>query len=82
MFAEGRLYVHSRRAGANFSAISGSNPNALRWDEAGYRAMWNLLEEGAAEAKYLERTKSTEYFDSFPEANKISSMKSYLKDVT
>jgi hypothetical protein len=70
------------RAGANFSAISGTNQNALRWDRGGYQAMWKLVEEDAQEAKYIAKTPSTEYFDEMPDEGKISSMKEYLQDVS
>ncbi|KAL3425239.1 d-amino acid oxidase [Phlyctema vagabunda] len=69
-------------AGANFSAISGNDTNALRWDRAGYLAMWKLVEDGSSEAKYLKKTKSIEYFDMQPNPDKIESMKGYLKDLT
>lgn len=70
------------RAGANFSAISGNDKNALRWDRDGYLSMWALVESGGPEAKYLKKTKSTEYFDMAPDSNKIASMKQYLNDVS
>lgn len=73
---------HLFRAGANFSAISGNDPNARRWDKGGYLAMMQLIEAGADEAKYLAKMKSTEYFDDAPPAEKISSMKEYLQDVS
>jgi D-amino-acid oxidase len=69
------------RAGANFSAISGNDANALRWDKEGYLAMWKLIEEGGVEAKFLKKTNSTEYFDKYPDPKKVDSMKTYLKDV-
>lgn len=69
------------RAGANFSAISGNDNNALRWDREGYLSMWALVDSGEPEAKYLKKTKSTEYFDMVPDSNKITSMKQYLNDV-
>jgi len=69
------------RAGANFSAISGNDNNALRWDREGYLSMWALVDSWEPEAKYLKKTKSTEYFDMVPDSNKITSMKQYLNDV-
>lgn len=75
------LELTGLRAGANFSAISGSNENALKWDRGGYLAMWKQVEAEAKEAKYIAKTPSTEYFDIEPPAEKIQSMKEYLKDV-
>ncbi|KAH8588832.1 putative D-amino acid oxidase [Bisporella sp. PMI_857] len=68
-------------AGANFSAISGNDANALRWDQGGYLTIWAMIEAGGPEAKYLKKTPSTEYFDVEPDSNKIASMKKYLKDL-
>ncbi|RDW79337.1 FAD-dependent oxidoreductase [Aspergillus mulundensis] len=68
-------------AGANFSGISGTDPNALRWDRAGYLALMGLIERGAEEAKFLAKTESTEYWDEQPSAEKIKSVTEYLRDV-
>ncbi|KAG4417263.1 hypothetical protein IFR04_009633 [Cadophora malorum] len=68
-------------AGGNFSAISGNDANALKWDKAGYLEMWKLVETQSPEAKYLAKTKSTEYFDKLPDQDKIKSMSTYLKDL-
>ncbi|KAL4948843.1 POT family-domain-containing protein [Aspergillus filifer] len=68
-------------AGANFSGISGSNPNALRWDKAGYLTLMDLIDRGAEEAKYLSKTQSTEYWDGPPCTDKIESVTEYLRDV-
>lgn len=70
------------RAGGNFSAISGNDANALKWDRAGYLEMWKLVESKSAEARFLAKTKSTEYFDKSPDADKVNSMSTYLKDVS
>jgi hypothetical protein len=43
--------------------------------------MWDLIENGKVEAKYLEKTTSTEYFDTQPDPSKIASMQDYLKYV-
>jgi hypothetical protein len=43
--------------------------------------MWKLIEEGGVEAKFLRKTKSTEYFDQYPDPRKVESMTTYLKDV-
>jgi D-amino-acid oxidase len=69
------------RAGANFSGISGGDANALRWDRTGYSLMMRLIDTRAAEAKYLAKTESTEYWDEMPAADKIRSMTEYLREV-
>ncbi|KAA8642855.1 hypothetical protein EYZ11_009697 [Aspergillus tanneri] len=68
-------------AGANFSGISGSNANALRWDRLGYSTMMELVDRGAEEAKYLSKTESIEYWDEMPSVDKIRSMTEYLRDL-
>ncbi|GAB1204269.1 hypothetical protein APSETT445_002919 [Aspergillus pseudonomiae] len=68
-------------AGANFSGISGSDANALRWDRSGYLAMMRLIDTEAEEAKYLSKTESTEYWDQAPSQDKIISMTEYLHDL-
>ncbi|KAF5860098.1 hypothetical protein ETB97_002059 [Aspergillus alliaceus] len=68
-------------AGANFSGISGSDANALRWDRSGYSTMIGLIDAGAEEAKYLSKTESTEYWDQAPSQDKINSMTEYLRDL-
>ncbi|KAL2784683.1 hypothetical protein BJX66DRAFT_316381 [Aspergillus keveii] len=68
-------------AGANFSGISGNNPNALRWDKAGYLSLMELIDRDAEEAKYLAKTQSTEYWDEEPNPDKIRSVTEYLRDV-
>ncbi|KAL3474079.1 POT family-domain-containing protein [Aspergillus californicus] len=68
-------------AGANFSGISGNDPNALRWDKAGYLALMDLIDKGATEAKYLSKTESIEYWDEPPSSEKIQSITEYLRDV-
>ncbi|KAH7076686.1 FAD dependent oxidoreductase [Paraphoma chrysanthemicola] len=66
-------------AGANFSAISGGDANALRWDKHGYEHMMKLAEEHGREA-YISKTPSLEYWDELPSQAKIESMAGYLKD--
>ncbi|KAI8939856.1 hypothetical protein NX059_003591 [Plenodomus lindquistii] len=68
-------------AGANFSAISGGDANALRWDKLGYSHMMKLAETCGEEA-YISKTPSFEYWDEMPPQNKIDSMSGYLKDFT
>jgi hypothetical protein len=69
------------RAGANFSAISGGDANALRWDKLGYGHMMKLAEEHGVEA-CISKTPSFEYWDERPAHTKIDSMAEYLKDVS
>ncbi|KAL5365330.1 POT family-domain-containing protein [Aspergillus floccosus] len=68
-------------AGANFSGISGNDPNALRWDKAGYLSLMQLIDSDAEEAKYLSKTQSIEYWDEQPSPGKIQSVTEYLRDV-
>ncbi|OAL45538.1 FAD dependent oxidoreductase [Pyrenochaeta sp. DS3sAY3a] len=66
-------------AGANFSAISAADANALRWDKLGYAHMMKLAEEHGVEA-CISKTPSFEYWDQMPPRPKIDSMSEYLKD--
>ncbi|KAL5380446.1 hypothetical protein DPSP01_007768 [Paraphaeosphaeria sporulosa] len=66
-------------AGANFSAISGGDANALRWDKYGYQHMMKLAEEHGTEA-CISKTPSFEYWDELPSKAKIESMSGYLED--
>ncbi|EED16583.1 D-amino acid oxidase, putative [Talaromyces stipitatus ATCC 10500] len=68
-------------AGANFSGISGGDANALRWDRAGYTLMMEMIDKKVTEARYLEKTESTEYWDEMPQPDKIQSMTEYLRDL-
>ncbi|EEA21782.1 D-aspartate oxidase [Talaromyces marneffei ATCC 18224] len=68
-------------AGANFSGISGGDANALRWDRAGYTLMMEMIDKKSTEAKFLEKTESTEYWDEMPQPDKIQSMTEYLRDL-
>jgi D-amino-acid oxidase len=76
-----RLLTFNNRAGANFSAISGDDANALRWDKLGYSQMMKLAEERGIEA-YIAKTPSFEYWDEMPSRAKIDSMAEYLRDVS
>lgn len=73
--------THGRRAGANFSAISGGDANALRWDKLGYGQMMKLAAKHGEEA-CVSPTASLEYWDEMPSKAKIESMAQYLKDVS
>jgi D-amino-acid oxidase len=68
------------RAGANFSALSGGDANALRWDKLGYGHMMKLAEEHGVEA-CISKTPSLEYWDEMPSRTKIDSMAEYLQNV-
>lgn len=78
LLPDAHLYI---RAGANFSAISASDNNALRWDRLGYRHLLKLAAEDGANA-FVQETPSTEYWDEMPSREKINSMAGYLKDVS
>lgn len=69
------------RAGANFSAISTSDPNALRWDKLGYMHLLDLAAKDGKKA-FVKETPSVEYWDELPSREKIDSMAAYLKDVS
>lgn len=69
------------RAGANFSAISGSDENALRWDRLGYSHLTQLASTAGQES-FVKRTPSIEYWDEAVSEDKIKSMSEYLEDVS
>ncbi|KAL1882131.1 hypothetical protein VTK73DRAFT_2222 [Phialemonium thermophilum] len=66
-------------AGCNFSAISGSNPNELKWDRLGYAHLTKLASERPDEA-FVQRTPSTEMWDEEVPYSKIEAMSEYLED--
>ncbi|KAL6857408.1 D-aspartate oxidase [Amphichorda felina] len=66
-------------AGCNFSAISGTDKNALRWDRLGYAHLTKLATE-CSEESYVKRTPSTEYWDDQVPHDKIKNMSEYLED--
>ncbi|KAF6796990.1 d-amino acid oxidase, partial [Colletotrichum sojae] len=66
-------------AGANFSAISGSDQNALRWDRLGYSHLTQLASTVGQES-FVKRTPSIEYWDEAVLEDKIKSMSEYLED--
>lgn len=70
----------SFRAGCNFSAISGSDANALRWDRVGYSHLCKLASEAEEEA-FVKRTPSIEMWDEEIPHEKIKHMSDYLEDV-
>ncbi|KAH8901112.1 nucleotide-binding domain-containing protein [Thozetella sp. PMI_491] len=65
-------------AGANFSAISGADPNALRWDQMGYAYLAKLAADAGEEA-FVSRTTGVEYWDEVPH-EKIKSLAGYLEE--
>ncbi|KAK7747795.1 D-aspartate oxidase [Diatrype stigma] len=66
-------------AGCNFSALSGTDANALRWDRLGYAYLSKLASERPGEA-YVHWTPSTELWDENVPRDKIQHMSEYLKD--
>ncbi|KAF9881540.1 FAD dependent oxidoreductase [Colletotrichum karsti] len=66
-------------AGCNFSAISGSDTNALKWDRLGYAHLCNLASEAERES-FVKRTPSVEMWDEVVPHEKIKSMSDYLED--
>jgi hypothetical protein len=71
---------YKSRAGANFSAISGSDTNALIWDKAGYQRLMKLTTtQGPAAA--IRKTQSLEFWDEKPAEQKLESLADYLEDV-
>lgn len=69
------------RAGCNFSAISGSDANALKWDCAGYSHLMKLASTNP-DTSYVHRTPSIEMWDEDIPENKIKDMSQYLQDVS
>ncbi|CAI7570261.1 unnamed protein product [Penicillium glandicola] len=66
-------------AGANFSALSASDKNALRWDQLGYKHLLKLAAQDGMNA-FVRETPSIEYWDEMPSRTKLDSMASYLKN--
>ncbi|KAF4459653.1 D-amino-acid oxidase [Fusarium albosuccineum] len=66
-------------AGCNFSAISGTDANALRWDKLGYIHLTKLASEKPQET-YVRRTASTEMWDDNVPHDRIKAMSEYLED--
>lgn len=69
------------RAGCNYSAISGNDENALRWDRLGYAHLAKLASEQSDEA-FIKRTPSIEFWDENVPRDKIKTMSEYLEDVS
>ncbi|XP_044715689.1 FAD dependent oxidoreductase domain-containing protein [Hirsutella rhossiliensis] len=66
-------------AGCNFSAVSGSDEKALRWDRLGYAHLGRMASEHGREA-FVARTHSIEYWDASVPHDKIRTMSEYLED--
>ncbi|KAK9781158.1 putative D-amino acid oxidase [Seiridium cardinale] len=76
---DGSINYTSPWAGANFSAISGSDSNALRWDRAGYQYLMNMAKR-VGKACFIQPATSTEYWDEEISHEKIQSLSEYLED--
>ncbi|MBE3041225.1 hypothetical protein IMZ48_01285 [Candidatus Bathyarchaeota archaeon] len=68
------------RAGCNFSAISGTDPKALKWDRLGYAHLAKLADTASSES-FVAKTDSFEYWDENVPHHKIQTMSEYLQDV-
>lgn len=66
-------------AGCNFSGISGSDKNALRWDKMGYAHLTDLATH-AEKDSFVSRTESVEYWDADAPQDKIKAIAEYLED--
>ncbi|KAM5350231.1 hypothetical protein ACJ41O_006736 [Fusarium nematophilum] len=66
-------------AGCNFSAISGTDANAIKWDRHGYAHLCKLASERPEET-FVKRTPATEYWDDNVPHDKIKAMAEYLED--
>ncbi|OAA34172.1 NAD(P)-binding domain protein [Metarhizium rileyi] len=66
-------------AGCNFSAISGRDANALRWDKLGYAHLTNLATH-AADESFVSWTQSIEYWDADAPHDKLEAVSEYLLD--
>ncbi|PHH76175.1 hypothetical protein CDD82_4115 [Ophiocordyceps australis] len=66
-------------AGCNFSAVSGTDENALRWDRMGYAHLQTLASELPKES-FVSRTRSLEYWDKNAPHDKVKTMATYLED--
>lgn len=69
------------RAGCNFSAISGTDENALKWDKLGYAHLTKLASQQPEES-FVQRTPSTELWDEKVPKDKIRHMSDYLEDAS
>ncbi|KAF2100127.1 nucleotide-binding domain-containing protein [Rhizodiscina lignyota] len=65
-------------AGADFSAVSGSDKNALRWDRQSYPILLAMADD--PQQPFVQRAPSYVYWDEMPSEKKIESMAAYLED--
>lgn len=75
------LPPNQSRAGCNFSAISGTDENALKWDKIGYTHLVKLATKQPDES-FVKRTPSTELWDEKVPKDKIKHMSDYLEDAS
>ncbi|KAM0347306.1 hypothetical protein ACHAPU_004825 [Fusarium lateritium] len=68
-------------AGCNFSAISGTDLNAIKWDKLCYQHLRKLASEVSDQA-FVKRTPSVEFWDDNVPHDKIKAMGGYLEDVS
>ncbi|KAL6922601.1 hypothetical protein FSST1_006627 [Fusarium sambucinum] len=66
-------------AGCNFSAISGTDANAIKWDRKGYTHLKSLASE-SPDKSFVKRTPSVEFWDDNVPHDKIKAMAEYLDD--
>ncbi|KAH8174104.1 FAD dependent oxidoreductase domain-containing protein [Sarocladium implicatum] len=67
-------------AGCNFSAFSGSDDNALRWDKVGYKFLRDMEATVGPKKSYINETPSIEMWDEAVPHEKIKAMSQYLQD--
>ncbi|KIL88570.1 hypothetical protein FAVG1_07815 [Fusarium avenaceum] len=66
-------------AGCNFSAISGTDANAIKWDMHGYAHLRKLASE-SPDKTFVKKTPSIEFWDDNVPHDKIKAMGNYLED--
>ncbi|CAJ0550117.1 Ff.00g100470.m01.CDS01 [Fusarium sp. VM40] len=66
-------------AGCNFSAISGTDANAIKWDMYGYAHLRKLASENS-DKSFVKKTPSIEFWDDNVPHDKIKAMGNYLED--
>ncbi|KAL6791472.1 FAD dependent oxidoreductase [Trichoderma sp. SZMC 28013] len=66
-------------AGCNYSGVSGSSEDQLRWDRLGYSHLAKLAAEKSDEA-YVVRTPSIEFWDEGISDIKLDNIRDYLED--
>lgn len=76
-----KLNLIHLRAGCNFSAISGTDANAIKWDMHGYAHLRKLASENP-DKTFVKKTPSIEFWDDNVPHDKIKAMGNYLEDVS